>query len=260
MLGITRADQDWRWVAYGKHPSVKDFFSIGLDFQLAAIFSDWIKMGYPALAERRKSIQGLCSWRFWARGAQKNDLICGLLRDSYDSLGRPYPLLIIGTGPLPSWEDHWDILPSVCEKTWQQIEYFSTHKFNDLKKIENDMLKIRPPFPAWSDFQNTGSSLCELSAVPEESVPMLKQLNTQAVNEACNDTGSIVISTEGPYDSFTITLYINHVLRNQLQAAPNAIFIGGTFNESQLVFFRRPMKPIDFMSLWSSHSTGNNAE
>jgi len=257
MLGLTKSDQNWRWAACGKHPSVKDFFSIGLEFQLAANFSDWIKRGYPALAERRASVQGLCSWRFWARGAQKNDLVCGLLRDSYDSLGRPYPLLIIGTGPLPSWEDQWDILPLVCEKTWRQTEYFSTNKFGDLKTLENEILKTRPPFPEWPEPQNISDKLAELTTMPETSTPILSQLNNQTVNESLNDVGNIVIDSEGAYDSFTLILYINSILKNRLQASPNAIFIGGTFDKSYLVFFRRPMKSADFMTLWSPHSTQN---
>ena len=255
MLGLTRSDPNWRWVACGKHPSVKDFFSIGLDFQLAGIFSDWIKRGYPALAERKPFVQGLRSWRFWARGAQKNDIVCGLLRDSYDSLGRPYPLLIIGTGPLPSWEDQWDILPLVCEKTWRQAEYFSTNKFSDLKTLENEILKTRPPVPEWPDLQNTSDKLAELTTMPETFTPILAQLNNQTVNESLNVVGSIAIDSEAAYDSFTLILYVNSILKNRLRAAPNAIFIGGTFEQSYLVFFRRPMKSADFMTLWSPQST-----
>jgi hypothetical protein len=41
MLGLIKSDPNWRWAARGKHPSVKDFFSIGLEFQLAANFSEW---------------------------------------------------------------------------------------------------------------------------------------------------------------------------------------------------------------------------
>ena len=65
---------------------------------------------------------GICSWRFWAKGANKKALVCGVARDSSDSVGRPYPLLVVGTGPLADWEDEWELLPAACENTWNQMD------------------------------------------------------------------------------------------------------------------------------------------
>jgi len=50
-------------------------------------------------------------------------LVCGVVRDSVDRLGRPYPLLVLGTGSLREWESHWDLLPYACLPVWQRIEY-----------------------------------------------------------------------------------------------------------------------------------------
>lgn len=254
MLGLTRPDHQWLWAARGKHPSVSDYFSVGRDFPIAAEFSEWIKKGYAALAERDQPARMLSSWRFWARGTQKNDLVCGLLRDSHDSMGRPYPFMVIGAGSLPSWERSWENLPSACEKTWRQMEYLTIQKFGDLRMMETEILKTRPPFQVMTDCSALGGHLTEVSTMPRENAPMLDQLRKQVASESSGAEGKISIITGKSCDSVTLAIYISHVLKEQLQTAPNAVFMGGTFDKSWLVYFRRPMRKTDFMNLWLSGS------
>ena len=86
------------------------------------------------------------------KGPRKGFLACGLLRDSSDSLGRPYPLLIIGSGSLQGWEERWDLLPLACERSWEQMESIATGTFLDFEHLQEEVRRIEPPRPQWSGF------------------------------------------------------------------------------------------------------------
>lgn len=251
MLGLTKVDQNWRWVAYGKNPSARDYFNIGRNFPMADSFSCWIEKGYPAFAERNKSVQELYSWRFWARGSLKNELICGLLRDSNDFLGRPYPLLIIGSGSLPSWDEHWDCLPSACEKTWNQIEYISTLKFNNLQDMADEIQRIRPPEPDWSDCPTAIGCQADPDTI---SLSSGETNTTSGSDRPMNDEGVLFLDIANNSDIFKVICVMNQELKLNLPSTPNTVFIGGTSNHTFLVLFTRPMKPADFTALWSAAS------
>lgn len=92
----------WQWVICGKHPGLKDYFQLGPNLPMVAALADWIEKGYRGVAGARTLASNLLSWRFWAAGPDRNTLLCGILRDSSDSVGRPYPLLVAGSGPLPN--------------------------------------------------------------------------------------------------------------------------------------------------------------
>src|SRR5512145_774650 len=116
MLGWIKSNQSqsWMWAAYGKHPAIKDYFRVGQDFPLLRVFVSWVENGYKQFTpERDTAMQN--SWHFWARGAASDSIVCGLVKDSSDGIGRNYPLLIIGTGPLREWAENWDLLPLACE-------------------------------------------------------------------------------------------------------------------------------------------------
>jgi type VI secretion system protein VasJ len=248
-----RTDPQWLWAAHGKHPSAKDFFSIGRSFPLASDFSEWIKKGYPPLAERGKQAVGGFSWRFWARGRGKDELACGLLRDSHDCFGRPYPLLIIGTGPLPSWEEHWEMLPSVCERVWCRIELVSARGFRALGGFEEEIGKTRPPDPSWSNPGALADGTKGEAPASRISSQTLERFAEEAGKLSKEEMGSISLGSDGSYDSHLLVMHLNSVLKSNLDKAPNTLFIGGTNNESSLIFFRRPMRPADFPALWGNH-------
>jgi type VI secretion system protein VasJ len=247
-------DLSWHWAAYGKHPVAKDFFKVGKDFSLGKGFSDWIEKGYQILMTKKTARPGLCSWRFWARGVGKDGLACGLVRDSSDRVGRPYPLLFMGMGPLKGWEDQWDLLPFACEKTWDQIEYLASLVVTDFKKLEMEVQNIRPPSPEWSEFYShrenfrdelastSNESCCDSQDLDQESKPMEK-------------TEFYISLDEGPFkDQFTRIGFWHSLFRTHLKAVPNAVFMGGTFEKAYLALFRRPLVPSDFMELWSISS------
>ncbi|HEX9024199.1 MAG TPA: TagF domain-containing protein [Geobacteraceae bacterium] len=237
----------WLWSAFGKHPSASDFFSVGASFPLALDFSGWVKTGYSPLAERR--VGSSCSWRFWARGRSRGEIACGLLRDSHDCFGRPFPLLILGTGPLPAWEENWEKLPAVLERVWRRIELDAARLFGSLAAFEEELGRTRPPDPDWpAPHVATGAEDGEALA------PLLERLGEAAKKVSSGDTGSISLGGDGADDGHIFIMHATSVLKKSLTATPNSVFIGGTNSHSFLVFFRRPMRPPDFGSLWDIHN------
>jgi type VI secretion system protein VasJ len=242
-----RTGDQWLWAASGKHPSSSDYFSIGARFPLVSDFSEWIKYGYPPLAERVKQSGGRYSWRFWARGRRREELVCGLLRDSHDCFGRPYPLLIIGTGPLPSWEEHWDKLPVEIERIWCRFESASIRKFGDLMEFGDEIGRTRPPDHLWSGADNAP---CRADEDENNSTPVIKKLEADALRLSAEEMGNISLDGGGSDDRHPLIMHLCSVLKRKQDMAPNSLFIGGTNNDSQLVFFRRPMRSHDLTALW----------
>ncbi|MCJ7581703.1 MAG: type VI secretion system-associated protein TagF, partial [Candidatus Aminicenantes bacterium] len=107
MLGIGKSKNIWNWAVCGKHPVARDYFRISLSTSLLGAFESWFEKGYQVLSKQRKAARTVYSWRFWARGIKKGNLICGVGKDSGDSIDRRYPLLIMGDGFLDGWEEDW---------------------------------------------------------------------------------------------------------------------------------------------------------
>lgn len=258
MLGKLKPTRQWNWAAYGKHPAVKDYFWIGHESPLVKSFSDWVERGYRERALKNRDEPGPVAWRFWARGSGKNDLLCGVVKDSSDSLGRNYPLLIAGTGYLEDWEDQWDLLPFACEKTWSQIEYLSAQTFNDFTEMENDFKNIRSPQPAWSEFREKSETLNGAKEIAENH--NLTQDNKKMDHEVSRLSGK----SEGfiflDQKSFDDPCILNSTWHKKLRALdrtmPNALFTGGTVDASYLAFFKRPLSAADFVRLWSTFADG----
>lgn len=256
VLGSIRSCKHWHWAAYGKHPAVKDFFRIGQDLPLMESFSDWVEKGYKMLLSKRNVGHEHFSWCFWAKGSLKEVLICGLVRDSSDGLGRPYPLFIMGIGPLKGWEDHWDLLPFACEKTWNQIEYLSAQMFKDFRELEIEIQNIQPPYPEWSEFKTHRERFMEFEASSDHKTSFrdFKDLESQASNLS-DKTDSIFYLDKKPFNSqFMLISYWHLLFKTHLNTIPNALFMGGTVEKAYMAFFKRPLMPDDFNQLWSVSS------
>ena len=248
----------WRWLASGKHPVASDFFRLGEDAPLLKVFSDWVEKGYQTLISRKKTITPSVhyAWRFWASGSQKEHIACGVIRDSSDSVGRPYPLLIMGTGPLSGWEDHWDLLPFACEKSWSQIEYLSALVANDFKKLEGEVRHIRPPSSDWSDCGLKKKEIESQWPSPhtDSSSSSLKEMEGRASMESGNAESIVYLDPKPMNNQFPQVSLWHHLFKNNGRGAPNALFMGGSLEKACLAIFRRPLGPTDFVRLWSVSS------
>jgi type VI secretion system protein VasJ len=250
MLEGLRSERRWQWAAYGKHPVAKDYFKVGQDFPLLNSFSGWIESGYEKVASKNKSAGVRRSWRFWTREARRENVVCGVLRDSTDSFGRPYPLLIMGTGPLKDWVNEWDLVPLACENTWGQIEYLLTRTFSDLKKLEEEVQNIRPPAAEWSELAKRRESFKGLTSRD------LGRLNGQT-SSLSESMERFILLDQGPsHDQFELIGLCHLLVKSRTEMAPNAIFMGGTLEKTYCAFFRRPLAPSDFIQLWSVPAEG----
>lgn len=256
MLGLTKTGSNWSWAAYGKHPSAKDFFKIGANFPLAAGFADWVRKGYVAPPERGGSGPVGYSWRFWARGKNANDLVCGLVRDCSDSVGRPYPLLIIGSGSLTSWEEHWELLPWVCEDVWRHLEYISAKRFDNLEKLEAELLRTKPPCPDWHVTHSADWGTANPDILSRISMALAEQVKKDDVRLSLNDLGNLTATSKHD-DILKLVLNMNSAMKTGFAKTPGAMFMGGTFERAFAVFFYRALKTDDFKMLWSPDNGSN---
>ena len=245
MLEKIKSERRWQWAAYGKHPAAKDYFKIGHEFPLLNSFSGWIENGYQVLASKDNSTKARRSWRFWAKEARRDNLACGMVRDSNDSLGRPYPLLIIGTGPLKGWVSQWDLVPLACESVWDQMEYLSMKTFNDLRELDEGVQDIVPPAIEWLELARKREGYDELR--PLEISQLEEGISSLSERMDC----FILLDQMPPRDDFELIGLYHSLLRARMEVAPSAIFVGGTAQKPYIAVFRRPLAPSDFIRLWS---------
>jgi type VI secretion system protein VasJ len=244
-----KRDRSWRWAASGKHPSINDYIRIGRMFYLASGFSEWLRKGYSELRLLNSSAHPGCSWRFWVRGKSQNELSCGLVKDSSDSMGRPYPLLIMGSGLLEGWERNWDQVPAVCDAAWIHMETLSTQTFGNLKELEQELASMQTPLPLWSSSRKGGD--VDLTESYCMSPSDFELFNDQLRELSEKRAGFIILDRFNLCDKVRMTQFIGTILGRNLERAPNTVFIGGTKEAAACyAFFRRPLTVSDFSTLW----------
>lgn len=248
----------WHWAAFGKHPATADYFRLGESSPFVEGLTKWVEEGYRLLGGRQGGTLPFCSWRFWARGFGRESLVLGLVRVSSDSLGRPYPLLIMGSGPLDGWEERWDLLPIIAEAAWCQLEYLATHTFNDLTKLERELATLRPPTAAWDEVAARRQGLNRLGSPLDPYASFLDLPELERLAAAHGAKGELRISLDrGPvHDKIVLVSLWHHLVRGAAKGVPNALFMGGGLERSFLAVYRRALAPGDFFQLWSAAEAG----
>lgn len=243
----------WQWVICGKHPGVKDYFHLGPNLPMVAALADWIEKGYRGIAGARPATASLLSWRFWAGGPERHTLLCGILRDSSDSVGRPYPLLVAGCGYLSEWQARWDLVPQACEQCWSQMESLSARIFRNLQQLEGELLRVREPEPRWTEFAPipAPSGATGVASGKAPGALFSDLIENQAVARA-SDSDIVVALDETPsLDPFAVIHQWHTCLKKHHAEPPKAVFMGGNASASRLAFYRRPLTTQDFARLWA---------
>lgn len=239
MLGRVKAERVWQWGAYGKQPWARDYFKIGTGFPLLNSFADWIEKGYNTVVCRNNPADKQRSWRFWTRDARQDHVVCGVVRDSVDAVGRPYPFLMIGSGPLDGWDKKWEFLPFVFNNVWGQVEYLSTRMYGDSRVFEAEVSSIRPPVPEWPGYgEERGRLIAEAD------------VNAAAAQFSGRETEGFLRMDDGASDYFKAISLYHEAMKRRSEAPPNAVFMGGTLGRTYFVHFRRPLTTADFTRLW----------
>jgi len=217
----------WTWGASGKHPVVKDYIVIGRETPLLRTLSRWVEDGFGRVG----ASSDLHSWRFFARAGGSGDLSCGLVRDSRDSVGRPFPLLVVGSGGLAGWDRSWERLPAALDALWSRIEFICTKRAYDLAELKADISVLPAPVLDYGS---------QDAPVPGEGVgPELKPGCICSVPLAGSD------------DHIEEAVRILAGMRVGSSITPDAVFIGGTSGRSFLVAYGRTLSSDDFVGLWT---------
>jgi hypothetical protein len=244
VLGSIKAKSLWEWSAMGKHPVAMDYFQLGARAPLVNAFGAWIENGYQKVVSPTRNRVGFHSWRFWARGIQKGHIACGVARDSSDSTGRPYPLLIMGIGKLPGWEENWDLLSFLFEEKWSQIEYIASRRFADLRQLESEISRIQLTAEDWAGCPN---HMPEKKGYPYLSSDVQKAAEALLARNECY----VSINSEQGSDTALVARYWNCAVKSRVNIVPNAVFMGGIPEKSYLAIFTRSLTSSDFAQLWS---------
>ena len=262
MLGPVKLKNSWKWSACGKHPAAKDYFQVGSAEPLLTAFSDWADAGYQQLARvGNTEINRQNSWRFWVQGPKRRNLICGVGKDSSDSFGRSYPLLIVGIGPLKKWDRHWELLAFALENTWRQIEYLSAKRYLDFKQLEDGLQMIPSPIGDWTEFKSQSEHVekDDLRSAPGARYDTEYFKDTIA-NLSSKTEFIIPLGPELGSEQLSILSTCHHFLKKGLNNIPHAVFMGGMPQKVCLALFNRPLKPDDFVKLWSICTEDMNHE
>jgi type VI secretion system protein VasJ len=253
VLGSLGSSGHWHWAAYGKHQAAGDYFRVGGDLPLLNAFAGWVRQGYQTVAAKGVPATGYHSWRFWARGSTRGLLVSGLVRDSSDSHGRPFPLLIVGSGPLLGWEEYWDLVPFACEGGWNQMERLGTKGFETVRELEAEIRKIRSPAAEWSAFTAERNGLGDrlASAARAARGSLLEELKTRAAQLARETEVHVSLDEGAAPDQFTLASLWHSLIRETGGQVPHVVFMGGSPAGSFLLLFRRALMPTDFVRLWS---------
>ncbi|MDJ0816762.1 MAG: type VI secretion system-associated protein TagF [Desulfobacterales bacterium] len=240
----------WSWFASGKHPIAGDFFKLGDADALLQAFTDWAESGYRNLMADSKPDGEVHAWRFWSRGAKKNLLICGIARDSCDSLGRPFPLVILGSGMLRGWESNWDLLPYALADIWSEHEYLACARLTDLNQLKDGINRTKLPSSDWLAFANQRAMIGTMNAgsiIARDPHAMAKHVqNLLDIGESI-----IVLNNTPGADSHMSAGYWNWALKAHLKNVPKAVFMGGIPDKSYLILFNRSLNAKDFVRLWT---------
>ncbi len=238
----------WRWAALGKHPMARDFIRIGSDLPVLPVLSEWVERGYKALLYQKPTRTPGCSWRFWSRGARRNQLLFGLLKDSSDAVGRPYPLLIVGQGPLHDWEKGWDLLGLALDGAWNRIEYLSRRQFGRLEDLETELNRVTAPQSDWNGLREAYPAVFELARNMDR-----RWFDSGAPDQEWEDRASVFLRVRPApgVDPLQLAGAYQVGYRKLFQQIPQSLFLGGTPASSCLVFYHRSLRPADFLRLWS---------
>lgn len=235
----------WCWAAAGKHPAAADYIRLGDASALLDAVCDWVAKGYDEVLRAKGRPQGSHSWRFWLRGVRKGALICGLSLDSSDRIGRPYPLMIMGEGPLKGWEKNWMKLPDQLNRTWQKLEFIASRRFDDARAIEDEIRSLTPPqaeAPDNNDSAKDDNAKIEIGAQVQQC---RRQLQSTGF-------GSISLNSLGGADTDQTIMQCHERLVDCCLDIPRGVFIGGTPQQTYICIIDHPLAATDFIQLWTA--------
>lgn len=237
--------RSWCWTAVGKHPAAADYIRLGGSSSLMDAVADWAAKGYNELLRINGRPQGSHSWRFWLRGVKKGGLICGLGLDSSDRIGRPYPLMIVGEGTQKGWEKNWTTLPDQLNRTWKQLEYIASRRYEDAGAMEEEILGLPPPLTESANHAVSGGPKDAQIDVESKVHQCRRQLQSAGI-------GLMSLQSLGSTDADQAILQYHQHLVDCCHDIPRGVFIGGTPQQTHICVIDHPLATTDFIQLWTT--------
>jgi type VI secretion system protein VasJ len=230
---MAKGGASWQWMLYGKHPAALDYIRLGKSSVLGNSVYAWVEQGYLRCGLAGKSQRDI-RWRFWMRGAAPEELVCGVLLQSFDAIGRPYPLLLMGSGSFCGWNTFWEHLPMVCKDVWEAAETVSFQKTASLAELENKLSRLTLPIEVQLD----------------DTLPPVVPLKTLSGDLAADFAAFSLEAPNGSQMVLAAAMRLSLELKKSVIEQPVAVFIGGG-STACMVVMRRPLKPLDFETLWN---------
>ncbi|MBI9092026.1 MAG: type VI secretion system-associated protein TagF [Desulfobacterium sp.] len=227
MLGLSRKNDLWQWSVTGKHPAFGDYLHHNLDSPMVKAFSAWVERGM-AQGNHQKTNDRFYSYRFWTRGGKKHSLVCGIIKDSSDTMGRSYPLVVMGCGTIHGWEKKWETVFQAFDPVLREFEGIASKRFDSFKSFETRLQKIffRP-----SDFTAP-------ITLAHKNSDLFQSLDLCTRNHC-----TIALGPGKP----------RPVTRFETCPLPVAAFMGGAPEAPILSVYARPLVPADFRELFSKN-------
>jgi type VI secretion system ImpM family protein len=242
MLGFKKLTRSWVWAACGKHPLADDYISVGTSTPFFEAFSDWVEGGYRSMAGSKD--QTICSWRFWTRGSDKDSVTCGILKNSSDRIGRPFPLLVMGTGVIRGGDRHERNLIPVLAMIWQQIEYTCSISHTDLETFAAQIADLKAPVADWD---TVNGQLQTLVAKNQDEIPVDDDVLSMLENDGYV---RIPLDSVPGNDEEQNAAVLYRQLISVAGTAASTVFWGGKPEASEMVIYLRPLVLDDFIRLW----------
>ncbi|MFW5488954.1 MAG: TagF domain-containing protein [Desulfovibrio sp.] len=149
-----KPEASWRFAAMGKHPGAGDYIHLGDEFLLAGAMASWMGRAFDRGSIDPDRMNPQSGAMFWSKGGTHGELACGVLAPSWDSVGRPYPLMVVGNGPLAgwpqeSWTDYWDLLPVALSATWQAMTEIACGRKGAVDYLQRKVAGLPAPHGDW---------------------------------------------------------------------------------------------------------------
>nr|WP_319490564.1 type VI secretion system-associated protein TagF [uncultured Desulfobacter sp.] len=234
MLEIADTAYQFKISAFGKHPAFDDFFSIQVESPITRALVAWIEKAvgqHPPAHQKATS----CSYRFWTKGIKNYDLTLGLVRDSSDRMGRPYPLLITAGVAIKNWQKTWQDIFSIFEPVFRTFEASAAGRHDDFKSFETELRNI--------NVQRVNAPGKTVDKLPHSILAFYKQdgkenrlsLPVSKLLAAFENTG-VKPDTWGFFKKYP--------------PIPGAVFLGGVPDMPMIHMFNRPLRAQDFNRLF----------
>lgn len=255
MFRLIFGPRDWKWTAYGKHPSASEYLRPKSGTLLQSAVSSWMEQGFELLSEDAKTMSGL-SWSFWMKGPN-GKMLCGRLSTSSDRFGRVYPLMLVGEGVSGDTENNWDLLPFACQDSWKMLQETALADEQDADSLQSRLKLVEAPQVEWKKYANRREELRKAKIVSGPPAGSVFVQRMHAIDELSRRPVFSLPFDDEHFENYYLPSYkFLALLKTRVQSEPHMVFLGGSEESKSLTVLKFPPKVQDFVMLWENGNRG----